>query len=111
MTINYQKLPLNRNGNFANITVAELNSYRDKERQKRDRSNKPAPVTSPGADSLAYSQATNLLDGVSFVVGVHEQQEPTTSPDIPADILAAIEIKTRTVSLKRRRMWRMRTLG
>ena len=27
MTVNYQKLPLNRNGNFANITVAELNSY------------------------------------------------------------------------------------
>ena len=29
MTINYQKLPLNRNGNFANITVAELNSCKN----------------------------------------------------------------------------------
>ena len=30
-----------------------------------------------------------------------EQQEPTTSTDIPADILAAIEIRTRTASWKR----------
>ena len=27
MTINYQKMPLKRNGNFANFTVAEPNSY------------------------------------------------------------------------------------